>query len=482
MTWKTVKSKGQQKREKRAEKFWTCPKCSYEWSFLNRSQCYKCSASMPTSLSSPKSKQQQSLQNKQPQQSLQSKNGMWQPPRQGGSPYTEGDGDHSPPTKPASPLTQPLTSMKHHVNAPMMIAKQSGLIIPDLIPVEMDDAEMDLPRAPKPSYENLPESYYQQRECLRESIVKHESVIKLLDPDQDSSRIKEFEAMISRDKLAITSLKPLPYRIESLQRVVDTQAQRVMRANHVINNWQLLRDAWQTKHEQYAQQLVDMKRQLAETQANEVGSKLEPNGSEQHLSQLQSHVQQLAQLLQGIVTTAQNANGDPTAFTNLIGTANQALISMQTSQPQAHTGFHFPMGTPQRCPMVPASLGTVQADVHSDHGCKPTPTGNSPLPAHVGASPHPTTGVPTPARATFNAETVHQSERRTLTRSPRRQTTRVSRSPVSPSRLERMTMTDAQAQEDLLLANAEANLAPLSPMSPTDFPVAFTPAVRGGHA
>jgi len=434
---------------------------------------------MPTSLSTPKSKPQQSLPGKDPQQSLQNKNGVWQPPRQGGPPYTEGDGDLTPPAKSASPPTQSI-SMKQHANAPMMIAKQSGLNIPDLIPVEMDDPEMDHPRAPKPSYENLPESYYQQRECLRESILKHESIIKLLDPDLESARIKEFEAMISRDKLAITSLKPLPYRIESLQRVVDKQAQSVMRANHIINNWQLLRDAWQTRHEQYAQQLVDMKRQLAETQANEVGSKLEPNGSELHLSQLQSHVQQLAQLLQGIVTTAQNANGDPTAFTNLIGTANQALISMQTGQPQTHTGFQF--GTPQRFPTAPASLGTVQADGCNDHGAKPTPTGNSPAPTHAGASPHTRTGVPTPARASYNAEAALQSERRIRTHSPRRQAPRASRSPMSPTRLDHMTMTDAQTQEDLLLANAEANLAPLSPMSPTDRPLAFTPAVIGGHA
>ena len=471
-----MKSKTQKRNEKKqAEKFWTCPKCNYGWNFLNRSHCYKCSASMPTSLSSPKSVPQQSLQGKNHQQPLQNKKGVWQPPQPGGTPYTEGDGDHTPPAKSASMPTQSI-SMKQHANAPMMIAKQSGLIIPDLIPVEMDDMEIEQPQAPKLNYENLPESYYQQRDALREQIGKHEAIIKLLDPDLESSRIKEFEAMICRDKLAITSLKPLPYRIESLQRVVDKQAQSVMRATHIISNWQLLRDAWQTRHEQYAQQLVEMKRQLAETQANEVGSKLEPNGSELRLSQLQSHVQQLTQLLQGIVTTAQDLNGDPTTFTNLIGTANQALISMQTSPPQTRTGFQF--GTPARHPTVPASLGTVQADGCNDLGAKPTPTGNSP-------SPMPTrtvTGVPTPTRASYNAESAHQSERRTRTHSPRRQATRASRSPMSPTRLEHMTMTDAQTQEDLLLANAEAYLAPLSPMSPTDRPLAFTPAARVVHA
>jgi len=371
--------------------------------------------------------------------------------------------------------------MKDHMNAPLMFAKQSGMIIPDLISVEMEDTEMNQSRPPKPNYENLPESYFQQRDALRASIVKHEEVIKLLDPGLDSEHIKECEAMINRDKLAITSLKPLPYRIESLQKVVDTQAQRVMRANHVINNWQLLRDAWQAKHEQYAQQLVDMKRQLAETQAHEVGSKLEPSGSEQHLSQLQSHVQQLAQLLQGVVTTAQNANGDPTAFTNLIGTANQALISLQTNQPQAHAAIQHPFGTPQRCPTVPTSLGTVQADAHH-HGSKPTPLASgSPAPIHMGETQHSLTGVPTPARASFNAETSQQAERRIRTHSPRRRTSRVSRSPVSPSHLEEMTMSDAQAQEDLLLA-AEAHLSPMSPMNRADYPMAFTPAVRGEHA
>jgi len=92
-----------------------------------------------------------------------------------------------------------------------MIATQPGSITPDLSPDEIDDVEIDLPRAPEPKHENLPKSYYKQRERLRESIAKHQTVIKLLDPDLDSARIKEFEAMICRDKLAITSL-PEPKR------------------------------------------------------------------------------------------------------------------------------------------------------------------------------------------------------------------------------------------------------------------------------
>ena len=288
MTWKTVKSKSQQKRDKQAEKYWKCLKCDYQWCFLSRSRCYKCNASMPTS---------PSLQKPNPNKNA----GMGNPPRQGGNPYTGEDGDPMP-TKSNTNI-----SMMDYVNAPLKFAQQSGISIPALIPAVTEDADMaPVPktRVPKATQDSLPETYFTQRDELRMAIEKNESIIKLLDPAQDRERIREYELMITRDKSAISSLKPLPHRIESLQRVVDAQAQRVMRANQVISNWQLLRDAWQEKHDQYALDLQEMKRQQAEMQAQEVGSKLERSGNEQQLSQLQSHVQQLSQLLQGIITTA----------------------------------------------------------------------------------------------------------------------------------------------------------------------------------
>jgi len=369
--------------------------------------------------------------------------------------------------------------MMDHLNAPLMLAKQSGLSIPALIPAETEDMEMDMPpktRAPKPHAEALPETYIAQRDQLRQAIDKHESIIKLLDPDHDRERIKEFQSMINRDKSAISSLKPLPHRIESLQKVVDAQAQRVMRASQIISNWQLLRDAWQTKHDHYANDLQAMKRQLAEMQAQEVGTKLEQSGSEQHLSQLQSHVQQLAQLLQGIITTTQAPAVDPVVFTSLIANANQALITMQ--QPPS---MPPQVSTPTRFPHVPTSLGTVPHD-----GGKPTPLGTTQ--AHADpfglSSPQPLLSqmqVPTPARAQLipSTQPPDDSARRTRSHSPRRRT-RASLgdgTPPSPSHLDALTLSDAQSQEDMLRAAENA----CSPMTRADMPVAFTPGRTEDH-
>jgi len=458
MTWKTVKSKGQQKRDKQADnqaqkpKFWTCSKCQYQWCFLSRSRCYKCNASMPTLSNTPNPNQ--------------AKQHRVSPHRQAGTPYTGEGGDLTP-----VPQKTGATSMMDHVNAPLMLAKQSGLSIPALIPADMEDTEMDPPpktRAPKPIVEALPEAYIVQRDQLRVSIEKNESIIKLLDQDHDKERIREFQAMISRDKSAISSLKPLPHRIESLQKVVDAQAQRVMRASQIISNWQLLRDAWQEKHDHYSKDLQEMKRQFAEMQAQEIGTKLEQSGSEQQLSHLQSHVQQLAQLLQGIITTVQSPAVDPSTFTALIGNANQALLSLHGQTAAVPT---YP-ASPVRFPQAPASLGMIAAD-----GSKPTPTGNSPI-GITGSpveNPHsPSTHlhtVPTPARAQFQ-ESQDDQHRRTRSHSPRRRSR--AHSPPTPSRhehLEHATMSDAQAQEEMLRAAETA----CSPITRADMPVAFSP-------
>jgi len=410
---------------------------------------------MPTSRSSPKQNQPKQKQNRvsTPYTDRVS------------TQYTGEDGDQSPSVQKTG-----SNSMMDHVNAPLMLAKQSGMSIPALIPAAVDDMEIDVPpktRPPRPVVEPLPETYIVQRDQLRASIEKNESIIKLLDQDHDKERIREFQAMISRDKSAISSLKPLPHRIESLQKVVDAQAQRVMRASQIISNWQLLRDAWQDKHDHYSKDLQDMKRQYAEMQAQEIGTKLEQSGSEQQLWHLQSHVQQLSQLLQGIITTVQGPAVDPNIFTTMIGNANQALLALHGQPPPAAPA------SPVRFPHGPASLGTIQADVG-----KPTPTGNSPLPGLSSSpmqSPHSPTShlhtVPTPARAGVQVS-QDDSHRRTRSHSPRRRSR--AQSPPTPARhehLEHATMTDAQSQEEMLRAAEQA----CSPMTRADMPTAFSP-------
>jgi len=405
--------------------------------------------------------------------------GAGNPPRQAGTPYTAEDGE------PAPVKTNSNISMMDYVNAPLKFAQQSGISIPALIPADMEDTDMTpahKTRAPKPIQDSLPESYFSQRDELRAAIEKNEAIIKLLDPAQDRERIKEHELMITRDKSAISSLKPLPHRIESLQRVVDAQAQRVMRANQVINNWQLLRDAWQEKHDLHAHELQEMKRQLAEMQAQEVGSKLEQSGNVQHVSQLQSHVQQLTQLLQGIITTAQYSTMDTQAFTHLLCNANQTLVNIQQGHQQPPS--MVASSPPQRSsfPQCPASLGRVQPqDVGSPplHGAAmgglSPPMGGVPTPLGT----HTLTSVPTPARAA-HVENSPSDARRVRSHSPRRgrRHSTASRSPDSPSVLESLTMSDAQEQEEMLRRAENA----WSPINRADRPIPSTPAgaeVRG---
>jgi len=459
-SWKTVKNKNQQKREKQAEKYWRCQKCDYQWCFLSRSRCYKCNAFKQTS---PGSQKQNPDQNK----------AVGNPPRQGWHPYTEGDGDPTPPKSSTN------ISMMDYVNAPLKFAQQSGITIPAFIAAEKEDTDMTpVPktRAPKISQDNLPETYFTQRDELRSAIEKSESIIKLLDPVHDKERIREYELMITRDKSAISSLKPLPHRIESLQRVVDAQAQRVMRANQVISNWQLLRDAWQEKHDHHARDLQEMKRQHAEIQAQEVGSKLEQSGSEQQLSQLQSHVQQLTQLLQGIITTAQYSSMDTQAFANLLGTANQTLVSIQHGHQQQQQPLlaASPVHT-NSFPQCPASLGRVQSQDCAGSPLHGAAMGgmSSPLPGMpTPLAGKPLTTVPTPARASHTEDT-HGDTRRIRSHSPRRGT-RVSRSPFSPTIMDSLTMSDAQEQEEML---RKAENAMMSPICKADLPVPSSPVV-----
>ena len=133
------------------------------------------------------------------------------------------------------------------------------------------------PQAPDPVTNQAETSDQQteQRKQLRASIEKNEAIIRLLDPDLDRGKIRECELRIQSNNQSISLLKPLPQRIGSLQKVVDSQGQRITRANQVIHNWRLLRDAWQQKQEGLNADLQELKRLHAEQQAMLIGSTLQ---------------------------------------------------------------------------------------------------------------------------------------------------------------------------------------------------------------
>ena len=446
MTWQTIKSKQEIAQEKIAkkEKYWTCLKCHYSWCFNTRSQCYKCNASKPRAQPSPK-------------RSRQGNRSSEVSPSQADTPGAT----DSPPSQSRNP------TLVDFMNAPMMLAKQTGMNIPDFLKEDtpMEPSPQPLMQASKPA--NLPDQYTIHRDALRANIEKHENIIKLLDPVLDRDQITQCEAHIKQSKQSISSLKPLPQRIEGLQKVVDSQAQRIMRATTVISNWKLLRDAWQQKHDCLSDELQDLKRQHAEIQAQEIGAKLAAEPAEQPSSLLLSQSQQLWDVLQGILNAATSAAADPAPLTMQLTNAHSLMNQI--------TACHAAKIGKTGAPPAPASLGSVPGDAttsaaHGWQGTTPTPS-----------QPLRMTMVPTPARALppQSPQMVTGSPgggpRRARSHSPReiRQSTKVSRDPRSPNIYDSMTMDDAFEQENMLRsAEMAAGGATLSPCQTTIMPPA----------
>jgi len=342
------------------------------------------------------------------------------------------------------------------------------MVIPEM---NQTDASMWQPTTSnvKPQNKNqfLPSDYQEKRETHRSNIEKYEAIIKLLDPVLDQPRILEYQQLINRDKQSITLLKPLPQRIESLQRVVDSQQQRVHRANQVIENWQLLRDAWAAKASSMSEELALLKleqsKQLAEeTQATSPSG---PSGNEQQLLLLQSQSQQLWQALQGILSAA-GGNGNPADFSQHLVNASNLMTTLAQNVPPPDTSSPMNIYPSPTC--SPATMAFQAATATPTKTGAPSPPGSLGIvPADGDPPPVSLTSVPTPARA--------PQARRPRSHSPRRPP-RASRSPNSPSVVEHMTMEDAQMQEDMLAA-AE-NMTP-SPLRRADLPVPATPMIPG---
>jgi len=449
MTWQQVKSQRQVKQEKNEKKFWTCKKCQYNWCFQTRQTCYKCNASKPT---------------------LQPSAGK--PRQQAGTPYTKMSS--SPETSPHAQSSPPATktsSLLDYMNAPLMLAKQTGISIPSLSP---EDVYMEpQTSAPVITQTEASDQQTEQRKLFRASIGKHEAIIRILDPDLDQGKIRECELQIQKDKQSISLLKPLPQRIESLQKVVDSQGQRIARANQVIRNWELLKDAWQQKHEGLHLELQELKREHAEQQAIQIGSTLQdPDGKEQQLSQLRLQSQQLLQLLQGIVAAATSPNIDQVNLCQELTRATQVMRSIDPSTVPVQTIPASPSPPPTTFPTAPASLGYVSPEPQANKAGfqGPTPMGLTPSQATV----------PTPARA------MEPARLRSPQGSPPPQARRMdrSRSPLNSDAFEQMTMDDAQRQDDQLEAAERALHSSQTPRAlfqtntPTriDMAAAHTPA------
>ena len=443
MTWQTAKSRQTVQNEKRASKFWTCYKCQYQWCFMTRQKCYKCNASKPTSQPSPASQRQQA-----------------------GTPPAKGNSLEGPSPSPSPPV-QKTQSLLDYANAPLMLAKQTGISIPSLM--QEDHYMAPSEEVVTADKTEVSDPTMEQRKMFRASIEKHEAIIKLLDPDLDQGKIQECERQIQRDKQSISSLKPLPQRIESLQKVVDSQWQRIARANQVISNWELLRDAWQQKHDGLNAELLTLKKQQAEQQAALIGSTLDSGGKELQLSQLQLQSQQLLQLLQGILAAATTPSIDQALLCQELTKASQMMNAIDPSLAPVQTIQASP---PKTFPAAPPSLGSIGTFSPEPPGGTGIYQGPTPLGPPISQA-----SVPTPARAP-----IHRSPASSPPPHARRKDR--SRSPLASDAFEQMTMDDAQRQDDQLLAaesalhSAPAPKALFQSNSPTaiDMAAAHTPA------
>jgi len=383
------------------------------------------------------------------------------------------------------PITGKNMTLAYHVNVPYKLAQQAGFDIPQMtraeaatdMPMEVEEAETPKPKPPP----QLSQEYKDQRKQLRTNIEKNENILKFLEPGTDSTLITHCEQQIKQDKSSISSLKPLPMRIDTLQKVVDGQHQRILRATQAINNWQLLKDAWQEKHDEMNADLMLLKKQLEEQpeevpppdsgldNATNTQLQLQLQLQAQHASQLQSQLTNSLQTIAKIVTAAVAGQGETDLFAAITQAAQQFQIG----------------GAPAPRP----SLGTVPPDVATtDPFSTMSPGNTTPGAPQIGIddSPPPllkspqetassATLVPTPARARTNVSATSEGNRDgTPPAHRRRDRSHSARRTGLPCREPRapppdgMTSDEIQSQEDLLASLEASSPAPISPLRGAD--------------
>ena len=262
---KSPKRKWVSNRDKSAEpvakppspsRYWRCSKCSYAWSWINKSACYSCGASRVEAAEA-------------------NVNGNMEGPSEGNNQRRE-RGSGAQRDKTLEQLVAPVQEL----------AKRTGIELE--APDEESDADITMTEDVK--------------ETHRKAIKALQAAVAQLDGDDAQKDLKtELLCKIQVHKEALSSMKPIGTRILQLESAIEKKQGYIDVANQQIRNYQKLVESWTANIVEMNETVVSLKRRRAEL---DVGMAQDT----QQLDQLQKDHFSTQQALCALVRAIQNCD------------------------------------------------------------------------------------------------------------------------------------------------------------------------------